>query len=371
MYFTQYAITDQDIAQHIFDEHTYPVKNQSGNIDVLLSRDVSSSEAISTIVQIHNLVEQNAKSEQRAVKFKTTVLGKWCLGFTLVGEALYQILLKPHRFGCPPNHQFSEPLNLWGEVLHEILDQHACFLGHPIRPMNDQGVTEGELVGAMSTRLGECVRRKAHQLAREERKKDAQRLYTARTKLVSRLLAYHSGVFGMRVELMYREDYAEKIRVKDSAEHIQGFIEALKDDPWFGQSVGNFWSRSFLSEAGYRTTLFLLFDPNATPMHKIDGAYLLQQWEESTKGAGLGFIRTDSFGNVDEILRYIECSKKAALYLRLKPNAKFPHFGMSELPDSLSLSELKQDPSTNIGDRGGFGWSQTDDLGVYLTNRFK
>lgn len=371
MYYHQQTLTDQDIVRHLFDDFTYPVKNPYGAVDLALSRDVGSAEALQSMVQIHDLVEQSAKSEQPAIKFETTIYGRRSLGYTLFGERLYQILLRPNAFCSLPKQQVSEAIKLWEEVVPQILGQHARFYGDPVRPMNDQGVTEGELINAMGIRLAEGVRRKAHQLARDQRKQDAQRLCTARTKLMAQLLAHHSGVFGLRAELMYREDFAEKTLVKDSAEHLLGMMEVLQDDPLFGQMIGYFWDRNFISEAGYRTTLFLLFDCNTTPIGKIDGTDVLLQWEENTKGSGHGFIRPEGICNVDQILRYIECSKLAAQYLRLKPDVKYPPFGMSSLPGKQSLSAPVQDPGSNPRDRGGFGWSQAADLGAHLNNRFK
>ena len=370
MFYQQQPLTDQDIVRHLYDDFTFPEMNPSGEESLALSRDFGSVEAIQMMVQIHNLVEQSAKSEQPAIKFETTIYGRRSLGYTLFGERLYQILLGPDTFCSLPKQQLSEAIKRWEEVVPQILGQDARFYGDPVRRMNDQGVTEGELVNALGIRLAEGVRRKAHQLARDQRKKDAQRLCTARTKLISQHLARHSGVFGMRAELMYQKDYAEKVREKDSAEHIQGLIEDLQDDPWFGQLIAYFWNRNFISEAGYRTTLFLLFDSNTTPIDKINGTGVLQQWEERTKGSGLGYIQPERICNVDEILRYIECSKLAAQYLRLKPDTKFPPFGMSNLPGNKPLLTLEQTPGTNRRDHGGFGWSQTD-LGAHLNNRFK
>lgn len=364
------TLTAQDIIQHICADFTFPVTNLSGEESLALSRDAGSVGAIQSMVQVHDFVEQNAKFEQPAVKFETTIYGRRWLGYSRAGENLYPILLSPTPF-CPlPRQQLSKAISLWQEVLPEILGPHALFLGDPFRSMNDQGVTEAELVIALASRLAEGASQKAHELAREERKKDAQRLYMARTKLLSHLLAQHSGVFGIGVELMYREDCAETIREKDAAEHIQGLIEALQEDSWFGHSIGYFWTRNFISEAGYRTTLFLLFDTHTMPISKIDGTEILQQWVEYTKGAGRGFNRYGSICQIDEVLRYVECSKLAAQYLRLKPNAKYPPFGMSPLPFRQSLSATKKESVTNLRDGGGFGWPQTEESGLNLNNRF-
>lgn len=371
MFYTQDTLTTQDIVQHIYDNFTFPVKSPYGAVDLALSRDIGSAEGIQNLVQIHDFVEQNAKFEHPAVKFETSIYGRHWQGYTRAGEMLYPILLNPKTF-CPlPKQQLSEAIKLWQEVVPQILGQHASFYGDPVRPMNDQGVTEGELVNALGIRLADGVRRKSHQLARDQRKKDAQRLCTTRTKLISQLLADHSGVFGMRLELMYMEEYAEKIREKDSAEHLQGLIELLHDDPLFGQLIAYFWNRNFISEAGYRTTLILLFDAQTTPIDKIDGADVLQLWEERTKGSGHGYIRQKGICSVDVILRYIECSKLAAQYLRLKPDAKYPAFGISSMPGNTSQSTPEHDPVSNLRDRGGFGWSQAVDSGMHQSNRFK
>lgn len=371
MYHQQPYPAEQDIVQHIFNDFTFPVPNQFGEASLALSRDIGSLEAIQNMIQVHDFVEQNAKSKQPAVKFDTTIYGRHHLETSFVGEQLYQILLRPKVF-CPlPKQQLSNALDLWGEVMPQILGQHAHFYHDPTRPMNDLGVTEGELINALSIRLAEGVRRNSHQLARDQRKKDAQRLCTTRTKLISQLLADHSGVFGVRLELMYQEEYAEKIREKDSAEHLQGLIELLHDDPLFGQLFAYFWNRNFISEAGYRTTLILMFDAQTTPIDKIDGTDVLQLWEEHTKGSGHGFIRQKGICSVDEILRYIECSKLAAQYLRLKPDAKYPPFGMSSLPGYKLQSTPEHDPGSNLPDRGGFGWSQAVDSGMHQSNRFK
>lgn len=371
MYHQQPYPAEQDIVQHIFNDFTFPVLNPTGEQSLALSRDVGSAEAIQYMVQIHDFVEQNAKFEQPAVKFETSIYGRHWLGCTRAGENLYPIVLNPKAFCQLPGQQPSEALNLWQKVVPQILGPHALFYGDPIRPMNEQGVTEGELINALSIRLAEGVRRKAHQLARDQRKKDTQRLCAARTKLMSQLLADHSGVFGMRLELMYREDSAEKIREKDSAEHLRGVIEDLQDDPLFGQLIAYFWNRNFISEAGYRTTLFLLFDTHTTPFDKIDGTDVLQLWKERTKGFGHGFTRQKSICNVDEILRYIECSKLAAQYLRLKPDAKYPPFGMSSLSGNKSQSTPEHDAGSNPSDRGGFSWNQAVDSGMHQSNRFK
>lgn len=364
------TLTAQDIVQHICADFMFPVTNLSGEECLALSRDAGSVGAIQSMVQVHDFVEQNAKFEQPAVKFESTIYGRRWLGYSRAGENLYPIVRSPTPF-CPlPRQQLSEALSLWQEVLPQILGTHALFLGNPFRSMNDQGVTEAELVNALASRLAEGACRKAYQLAREQRKKDAQRLYTARTKLLSHLLAQHSGVFGVGVELMYREDCAETIREKDAAEHIQGLIEALQEDPWFGHSIGHFWTRNFISEAGYRTTLFLLFDTHTMPISKIDGTEILQQWMEYTKGAGRGFNRYGGICQIDEVLRYVECSKLAAQYLRLKPDAKYPSFGMTPLPVSQSLSAIKKDSATNLRDGGGFGWRQAEEPGLHLNNRF-
>jgi len=106
------------------------------------------------------------------------------------------------------------------------------------------------------------------------------------------------------------------------------------------------------------------------PISKIDGTEILQQWVEYTKGAGRGFNRYGGICQIDEVLRYVECSKLAAQYLRLKPDAKYPSFGMTPLPVSQSLSATKKDSATNLRDGGGFGWRQAEEPGLHLNNRF-
>lgn len=371
MYNLKQPLTAQEIVQHICADFTFLVTNESGEESLALSRDAGSVAAIQSMVQVHDFVELNAKFDQPAVRFETTIYGRHWLGYSRAGETLYQILLKPYSFSPLPRQQLSESLNLWQEVVPRIIGQHARFWGDPIRQMNDQGVTEGELINAVASGLAQGACRKAYQLAREQRKKEAQRIYTARTKLLSRLLAQYSGLYGIALELMYREEWAEKIREKEAAEHIEGLIEALQEDPWFGQAVGFYWTRNFISEAGYRTTLFLLFEPCSMPINMLNGRDVLQQWEEHTKGAGRGFMRHGDTCHIDEVLRYIECSKLASQYLRLKPDAKYPAFGISPLPEGQPLSATRNDSGRNLRDHGGFACGQTEDLGAHLNQRYR
>lgn len=365
------ALTEQDIVQQICADYSYPVKNQYGGNDVYLSRDFGTIEAIATMVQIHSLVEQIAKSEQPAVKFETTIHGTKFHGITLIGEALYRVLLKQHRFSYPPKQQGSEGLKLWEEIVHRVHGPYRFLSRNPMQPVNDQGVTEGELLNAFAIRIREGARRKRYKQTRDQRRKDAQRLCTTTSKLVTRLLEHYPAMFGVRIELMYRQDHAEKIRLTDSAEHVQKLIEALKDDPWFGKSVGHFWVRKFLSEAGYRTSLFMLFDPSTAPIHSIEVAYVLHQWIECTMGAGLEYVLPYGFYNSEELYRHIECSKMTALILRLIPDANFPHFGVSEPPSRRLQSEFDQDLSRNLSDSAGFRCDPSKDQGAHLTGRFK
>ena len=136
------TLTAQDIVLHICADFMFPVTNQSGVESLALSRDAGSVGAIQSMVQVHDFVEQNAKFEQPAVKFETTIYGRRWLGYSRAGENLYPIVLSPTTF-CPlPRQQLSEALSLWQEVLPQILGTHALFLGDPFRSMNDQGVTE-------------------------------------------------------------------------------------------------------------------------------------------------------------------------------------------------------------------------------------
>ncbi|MCK5921640.1 MAG: hypothetical protein KAG66_11915 [Methylococcales bacterium] len=369
MYFSQYNLTDQDVVQHIADNFTYPVKNNYHSNFLQLSRDVGSLEAIQTMVRIHYIVEHLTKSKQEAVKFETTIHGKNCLGVTPVGDALYRSLLQPHRFVTPPRQQLSEGLNAWEGVGQRIFGSTPIFQGNPMLPMNAQGVIEGELLNAFLIRLREATGRTLRQSERSLRRKDAQQAYNAKTKLVDRLKEHHPGLFGLSVALMYSQDYAGKVRLKDSAEHLQKLIDALKGDPWFGKSVGFMWTRHFLSEAGYRYNFVLLFDPEMTPVHTLNGSYVLQEWQASTKGAGLDYVLPDFFRNADELLHEIKCAKAAAQFIRLIPDEKFPHFGVSELPSTKSLSELEQEPPTNLG-RDDFGGNHTQALNEAVNNRF-
>lgn len=243
MYFTQYTITEQDIIQHISDDITYLVKNQLGGNQPYLSRDIGSIEGIATIVQISNIVEQIATSEQVAVNFATTIRGKRCLGVTPLGHTLYEFLLNPHRFSPPPRQQLNEALDLWQRITPRILGMNPCFSGDPMHRMNDQAVLEGELLNEVVIAVRESARRKAFKSAIAARRKDVQRIDAATTKLVIGLLDQHPDMYGLRVDLMYDQAYAEKVRVKESAEHIQGLIEGLNDDLWFGTSVGFLWTR--------------------------------------------------------------------------------------------------------------------------------
>lgn len=370
MHFSPFNLTDQDVIQHIRDNFTYPVKNEYGSNYLYLSHDIGSPEAVQTMVRIHHLVGHLAKSAQEAVKFEMTIHEKRFLEITPAGEALYHTLLQPHRFAHLPRQQLSEALKAWEDVSQRILGPTPNFQGNPMCPMNAQGVTEGELMNAQLIRLRETTGRKIYKSDHLRRSKEAQKAYNTKTKLVDRLHELHPELFGLEIALMYSQDYAGKVRLKESAEHLQKLMEALKSDLWFGKSVGYIWTRHYLSEAGYRYNLILLFDPCITPAHTIDGNYVLQEWQASTKGAGLDCLLANYIRNTDELLHDIKCSQAAELYIRLNPDATFPHYGVSELPSAKSLSELEQEPLTHFGGRGEFGGNDMQDLSPPLNNRF-
>lgn len=377
MHYTELSQSDQDVVQRIIEDYTIPVNNQHGGINFLLSRDIGAIEGIVTQVQIHNLVQQIAKSEQPAVKFETTIHGKTCLAITAIGNELYRILLSQHRFIRPPRQVLSDEINLWDEITCRILGSNAHFLGDPMYPINGQGEIEGELLNSLVIRLREATRRKAYKSKRDQHRKDVQRIFTATTKLVTRLLELHPALFGVRFDLMYRQECSEDIILMESAEHIQGLIEALKGSLWFENSGGYFWTRKFLSETGYRITLFLLFDANTTPINMNGRRYALQKWLEITKGTGLDcdmpLINTpiNSLYHPSELLRYIEVSKNTARYLRLNPVAQYSDFGISDLPSRQSLAQHKQNLTETFSNYGRVSWNLPEDPSKRLTGRFK
>ncbi len=370
MHFSPFTPTDMDVVQHISENFTYPVKNEYESNYFHLSHDIGLPEVIQMMVRIHNLVEHLAKSAQEAVKFETTIHEKRFLEITPPGEALYHTLLLPHRFAHLPRQQLSEALKAWDDVSQRILGPTPNFQGNPMRPMNAQGVTEGELMNAQLIRIREATGRKIYKSEQLRRSKEAQKACNAKTKLVDRLHELHPGLFGLKIALMYSQDFAGKVRLKESTEHIQKLMEALNNDLWFGKSVGYIWTRHYLSEAGYRYNLVLLFDPSITPAHTIDSNYVLQEWQASTKGAGLDCLLANYVRNADELFHDIKCSQAAERYIRLSPDATFPHYGVSELPSAKSLSELEQEPPTHFGSRGEFGGNDMQDLSLPLNNRF-
>lgn len=370
MHFSPFNPTDQVVVQHICNNFIYPAKNDYESNLLHLSHDIGSPDVVQTMIRIHHLVGHLAKSAQEAVKFETTIHEKRCLEITPAGDALYRTLLQAHRFAHLPRQQLSEALKAWEDVAQRILGPTPNFQGNPMLPMNAQGVTEGELMNAFLIRIREATGRKIYKSEHLRRSKEAQRAYNAKTKLVDRLHELHPGLFGLKIALMYSQDFAGKVRLKESAEHLQKLMEALKNDLWFGKSVGYIWTRHYLSEAGYRYNLVLLFDPTITPAHTIDGNYVLQEWQASTKGAGLDCLSANYVRNADELLHDIKCSQAAELYIRLSPDATFPHYGVSELPSAKSLSELEQEPLTHFGGRGEFGGNDMQDLSPPLNNRF-
>lgn len=337
----QIQVTENDVFQRIYDDYIYIVVNQRGHADYILSCDVGTGAAIECMKQKELFIDLVSKSEQPAVEYEKTLAGTTCRRITPLGAELYRILHLPT--GCnPPNQQLSEGLKLWEEVKHRLNMHSAVYSGNPMHVIAN-GLLEGEFLNVIITRLREGTRRKRYKIASQQRKNEARRTASSFTRLVTGIKKHRPGLFGVFFELMYLPEQASEIKLFQSAKHLCQLIDVLKDDPVLGVSVGHFWGRQFLSEAGYRTRLCLLFDEFTTPPNSIDWTFVLQQWRISTKGAGVGFVRQDYICGADRLLWDIKCTAMRDLYLRLLPNTTYPHFGKSDMSYmTLTRSTVQQ-----------------------------
>ena len=337
----QIQVTANNVFQRIHDDFIYVVVDQRGHADYFLSSDIGPAAAMEWMKQEELFVDLVAKSEQPAVEYEKTLAGTTCRRITPIGEELYRILHVPSRCN-PPNQQISEALKLWEEVKQRLNIRSAVYSGNPMSVIAN-GLLEGEFLNVIITRLREGTRRKRYQIAFQQRKNEARRTASSFTRLVTGIKKHRPGLFGVFFELMYLPEQASQIKLFQSAKHLCQLIDVLKDDPVLGVSVGHFWGRQFLSEAGYRTRLCLLFDEFTTPPDSIDWNFVLQQWKMSTKGAGVGFVRQDYICGADRLIWEIKCTAMRDLYLRLIPNTTYPHFGKSDMSyTTLTRSKVQQ-----------------------------
>lgn len=287
-------------------------------------------ESILFHIQIEHFVSQVSNSEQMAVEFDKDRSGITRPKIKPLGRKLYRLLASSGF--TPPNMQPGEGFILFEAVMHSFKVWQISFSGNPMHIIDQSGLLEGDCLNTIITRIRDGSRRKNFSQAKEERKKDAQRIAGGQRKLVKTLREVHPNLFGTFVELMYQPDHAHEVSLSENSTHLQLLNTMLDDDLSLPRTVGRYWSRSYSTESGFRFRLCLLFDGSTTPINSIDYTRIFEHWRTSSNHTGVEGVFTFNFCGVDSLLEDIKLSARKHLYLRLIPSSDHPHFGVSNLP---------------------------------------
>ncbi len=321
------AKVESEIVVRLISNYRSPIVCSGG--PVTASQDVT-AEGLQSIFRIENFMDQVSKSDQPAVVLDKSHGGISSRKYTPLGKDLHRLLACP-RF-MPPEMQPGEGFKLFDEVMQRLNVSQAVFAGNPMHIVSPHVFFDGDSLNALMAQLQKATRCKRYKLAQAQRKKEVQRIVYSQTKLVTRLQEPSPNLYGTYVELMYHADHAKDVDLADSARHLQQTIESLTNDPLLGKSVGNFWSRMYSTESGYRTRLCLLFDGLTVPINSVNYGRIFEYWGESTKGAGVGSAFPFNFWCGHTLLADIYFSARTNRYLRLTPCNSHPHFGVSDLP---------------------------------------
>lgn len=329
------------IVHRILADYYNPIIRPGGQSTI--SDDVT-VENILFHIQIEHFVSQVSKSEQMAVQFDKDRSGIARPKINPLGQKLYRLLSSPRI--TPPKMQPSEGFILFEAAIHDFELRQISFSGNPMHIIDQSGLREGDCLNAIITCIRDGSRRKNYVQAKEERKKDAQQIASGQRKLVKMLRKAHPILFGTFVELMYRPDRAHEVSLSENCTHLQLMNTMLDEDPSLPRTVGQYWTRSYSTESGFRIRLYLLFDGSTTPINSIDYRRIFEHWRTSSSHTGVEGGFTFNFCGVDALLEGIKLSAMKHLYLRLPPSSEHPHFGVSDLP-RLKLPRYADDRLTS------------------------
>ena len=173
-----------------------------------------------------------------------------------------------------------------------------------------------------------------------------------------RLQENSPSLYGVPVVICYQSQYANTMTIKASEDHLMKFLEALKLYSEQAAPVGWWWKREHVTEVGYRYYLILFFDGqkgyfNLTDIQNVYG----QQWCSVTENQGNYFIPHDYIqqqtpnmpGDHLAILSLtMQSLLKRDIFLRLKFEPSFDHFGMGKLPKVVNFATQGFDFSSSL-----------------------
>jgi len=361
--------TAQDVFESIFCDYQYPSINTSGNINWILSQDIGNSEYLSCMELEELFVDRVAKSTDLPFVFDKTLDGTVLKKVNPLGSLFYDLLRRYNGIAVNPDktnpclifpvpakfitfnfykhckYEVSENLKILRAIATDLLNI-VNFTGNPMQNLTpDYRLLEGELINSFVIRLRDAAKQKSFKKKLAERKKESTQNVTKTKRYIARLHENSLGLYGVPMVICYESQYANSITIKESDAHLMKFLESFETYSGNDSPVGWWWKREYIKELGYRYYLILFFDGQKTPNNPTEiQSFFGEHWRSVTGNRGAYFIPPVGSeqtlfmpGNsLGSLLLNIQSRLMRDIFLRLKLDLQFAHFGMGKLPKSVN-----------------------------------
>jgi hypothetical protein len=274
-------------------------------------------------------VNEVVKSDVLPFEFDRTLNGTCLLSSTPLGAKSYELL------ATMPNtalFDWSEDMKLIAEIAKGLDLLNVRFSGAPMMPIAPSGVREGELINTFATRLREAARKKKHCDKVSDRRKEQRLLAMRWDRLFQRLTQNHPWRIGLGVSVHYQDHQIAQIDITKASNHCEALMNLIGQSNYLCSLVGHAWKRIYVSETGYKTQLWLIFDGSRPPCIELLETSIRESWQCASEGRGdLSFVRYPPT-SMEQLHWQVKSSILAMIYLRLPCLQNFPQFVLSDPP---------------------------------------
>lgn len=240
-----------------------------------------------------------------------------------------------------PKHDFGENTKLALAVFDQLNVSQAPFTGSP-ESIIGPALCEGDFINGVITRIREETRKTPHQNKLKQRTNEAKQPVAKVKKLMDRLRENHGNFHCRWLDLLYAPEQAASFKLAANAKHLGQFIDQQNEIP---SVLGYFWHRNFLNEFGFRVRLAVFISETGDQDLQRHATDL---WQDITNGNGIvlpAYVRpTDPMDAQEEIARII----LGTTHLRLEPDQKCEHRGLSSLPARRTTPAPATAPTRHI-----------------------
>jgi len=378
-------LTTQDVFKSIWMDFLYPINNtNTRTIDWILSQDIQNQQSLFCIELAEQLAESAPKSNKLPFVLERSFTGTILKMQNPPAQLFYNWLVQQNAIAVNPDqvdpspflatfkigncdhvqnkksrYEVSENAKILYSIASDMNLHRANFTGNPLSIIGADGLLEGDLINCLVTRLREATKRGAFKSKVAERKKASTYTLTKTKHFLDDLYANRPCLYGVSMVLCYQSEYAKKITLKESAEHIMEYFKAFDTGLTHGSPVGWWWKREYMTEMGYRYSLIFFLDGQKNPYNSMEIQDIYgHHWRSVTKDLGAyfipfvpkrdhqplvtGLIQQGYCNSLESIMSSIRLMIMRDIFLRLKGNQNFVHCGMGK------LAKLADDTPPNI-----------------------